>query len=69
MKTKKDYIAPQLTVVSFKIEQGFAQSGEVSLRLFQDAELDIINNNYNDYNEYNQENWHQGSSNIFGSGW
>ena len=67
MKTKKDYIAPQLTVVSFKIEQGFAQSGGVSLRLFQDISLDYaIDDNYNDYN---QENWHQGSSNIFGSSW
>ena len=65
METKKNYIAPQLTVVSFKAEQGYSLSSVSTMRLFHDAELDIINN----YNEYNQENWHQGSSNIFGSTW
>ena len=65
METKKNYIAPQLTVVSFKAEQGYSLSSVSTMRLFHDAELDIINN----YNEYNQENWSVDESNIFGSTW
>ncbi len=35
MKTKKEYIAPELTVVSFKTERGYASS--------QYATFDILN--------------------------
>lgn len=63
METKKKYIVPQLTVVSFKAERGYALS---SMRLFPDVDLDIINS---DYNSSNQENWLQDESNIFGSTW
>lgn len=63
METKKKYIVPQLTVVSFKAEWGYALS---SMRLFPDVDLDIINS---DYNSSNQENWLQDESNIFGSTW
>lgn len=66
METKKTYIAPQLTVVSFKAEQGYSLSGVSSMRLFQDASLDAIND---DYNSSNQENWYQDSKNIFGNEW
>ena len=66
METKKTYIAPQLTVVSFKAEQGYSLSAVSSMLLFQDANLDAIND---DYNDNNQENWNPGSSNIFGSSW
>ena len=66
METKKTYIAPQLTVVSFKAEQGYSLSGASTMRLFQDASLDAIND---DYNSSNQENWYQDSKNIFGNEW
>ncbi len=66
METKKTYIAPQLTVVSFKAEQGYSLSAVSSMRLFQDASLDAIND---DYNSSNQENWYQDSKNIFGNEW
>jgi len=56
METKKTYIAPQLTVVSFKAEQGYSLSAVSSMRLFQDASLDAI------YNSNNQENWHEYNS-------
>ncbi len=59
METKKTYIAPQLTVVSFKAEQGYSLSAVSSMRLFQDASLDAIND---DYNPNNQENWHEYNS-------
>ena len=59
METKKTYIAPQLTVVSFKAEQGYSHSAVSSMRLFQDASLDAIND---DYNSNNQENWHEYNS-------
>ena len=55
-----------LTVVSFKIEQGFATSGTCTMRLFQDADMAEINN---DYNASGQENWYQDGNNLFGNGW
>ena len=63
---KRTYIAPMLTVVSFKIEQGFATSGTCTMRLFQDADMAEINN---DYNASGQENWYQDGNNLFGNGW
>lgn len=65
METKKKYIVPQLTVVSFKAERGYALSNVSSMRLFPDVDLDINS----DYNSSNQENWLQDESNIFGSTW
>ena len=67
---KKQYIAPLLTVVSFRVEKGYAESGVLSttMNLFHEVELP---NDY--YNAQNQENWTEyndgnGSSNLFG-GW
>lgn len=59
MNTKKEYVAPTLTVVTFKVEKGFASS---EFRLFQD--LQLFNE---DYNDQAQENWHESSD--FGSDW
>lgn len=58
MKTKEKYIAPELTVVTFKVEQGFNASGNgmqslISLFCFQ-AEPE--------YNSHAQENWHEENS-------
>ena len=57
METKKEYIAPTLTVVSFKMEQGYAASGLLNgLRLFQDQML--FNEDYlPGYNAQAQEYW------------
>lgn len=66
MDTKKEYIAPKLTVVSFKMEQGYAAS---SLRLFQDQtrfEMDLNDPYYSDQSR--QEIWTE-SSNYFGNDW
>lgn len=59
MNTKKEYVAPTLTVVTFKVEQGFASS---EIRLFQDLQL------FNGYNDQAQENWTE-DNNSFGNGW
>lgn len=64
MDTKKEYIAPNLTVVSFKMEQGYAVS---DVRLFQDFIL--FNEDYDDkYNTQSQEIWESGG-NYFGETW
>jgi hypothetical protein len=63
MNTKKKYIAPALTAVSFKVEKGFATSGFSTLQLEND--IDLIQS----YNEQGQENWHwhDEGENLFGS--
>lgn len=66
MNTKKEYVAPTLTVVTFKVEQGFAASTE--FRLFQDFQL--FNEDYNNYyNNQAQENWEEPDNNYFGTIW
>ncbi len=56
MKTKENYIAPELTVVTFKVEQGFTASGNgmqslISLFCIQP-----------EYNSHAQENWQEENS-------
>lgn len=66
---KRTYIAPVLTVVSFKVEQGFTVSSvseNCTMRLFQNAELDIIDNGYN---ASGQQNWSQEGNHFFGNDW
>lgn len=58
MKTKENYIAPELTVVTYKVEQGFTASGNgmqslISLFCIQ-AEPE--------YNSHAQENWQEENS-------
>lgn len=65
MNTKKEYIAPTLTTVSFIVEQGFVGSSQ--LRLFQNFQL--FQQDYNaNYNDQSHENWNEEGS-AFGSGW
>ena len=68
METKKEYIAPTLTVVSFKVEHGYAASGlGLSLRLFQDQIL--FDQDFNpSYNTQAQEMWEE-EDDYFGYGW
>ena len=54
---KKHYIAPTLTVVTFKPERGYA--GSIAL-------LSLFQAEHDDYNTYNQENWDEEGS-LFGS--
>ena len=60
MKQKKQYIAPELTVVSFKSERGYIAS---NLSLFH--QQDQPNESYN---EQSQEKWESGGS-LFSGGW
>ena len=60
MNTKKKYIAPALTAVSFKVEKGFATSGFSTLQLENDIEL------FESHNQQGQENWHD-EGDLFGS--
>ncbi len=61
---KQKYIAPELTIVSFKVEQGFQAIG-VSLI----ERLDMFNILDEEYNQQGQENWTQSDDGYFGSGW
>ena len=68
---KKQYIVPSLTVVTFKMEQGYANS---TPSYQSTGFLDMFTLTMEDgYNANAQENWHEydngsGSSNLFG-GW
>lgn len=53
---KKEYIAPQLTVVEFRMEQGYASS-LLRLTLEQNAF----------FNDQGQENWVEEDNSLFGS--
>ena len=60
MNDKKEYIAPELTVVSFKVEQGFFGSGQKAFSLFPFLGIDAFNNQ-------SQEVWSEGGD--FGGDW
>lgn len=55
---KKQYLAPELTVVTFKIEQGFTASS-TGYQSTQMLDMFLIQSN-EDYNDQAQENWHDG---------
>ncbi len=61
-KIRRSYTAPQLTVVTFKAEKGFAVSGEMTLltSLFSFGDNDDASQNVSQY-DYN-DNW-------AGNGW
>lgn len=64
---KKEYIAPTLTAVSFRVERGYALSGGFGP---QNAFLGLIGMQADmdaGYNEQGQENWHE--SDYFGNDW
>lgn len=63
MKDHKDYIAPELTVVSFSSEQGFAVSGGPQGSSFVDL---FTLQDEQDYNSQAQQNWREGG-NLFDS--
>ena len=52
MNKKEKYIAPELTAVSFKVEQGFQSSGQRSLSL-----APILNMVLPEFNIQSQEIW------------
>lgn len=63
---KKQYIAPELTVVSFHVEHGFIMSNipQNSFRMF------FMNGIPQDgYNAQGQQEWMDDQSNIFGNSW
>ena len=56
-KEKKQYIAPQLTVVTFKAEQGYANSPQTRTAIF----LYLLQSNDATYNVNSaQEKWNDG---------
>lgn len=61
MKTKKEYIAPELTVVTFKAELGYANSVlQETLRMLTSL---------TGFNAYGQEMWTEETDNLGGNGW
>ena len=66
MNQKKQYIAPELTVVSFKMEKGYATSG-----LLPEPEAPFILGLFGDadgYNSQGQQVWEEDNS-TFGTVW
>ena len=57
---KKQYTAPKLTVVSFKIEEGFAGSNERSLLPTLELEEPV---------QGSQQNWASEDQTFFNRGW
>ena len=56
-KEKKQYIAPQLTVVTFKAEQGYANSPQTRTAIFLYLLQPEVNYNVNSA----QQNWNNGN--------
>ena len=65
---KKEYIAPTLTVVTFKIERGFALSNALGP---QNSFLGLLGleADLEDYNAQGQQKWYESETNYFGTGW
>lgn len=57
-KDKKQYIAPALTVVTFKVELGFALSNPTGYQSTNMLDMFLLQSNDN-YNNQAQENWHE----------
>lgn len=55
METKKEYIAPELTVVEFKSERGYASSGPDVLQVLNSLLGQISSSNIEGW-EYNENN-------------
>ncbi len=55
MKNKKKYTAPQLTVVTFKMEQGYAASLLESMMFWQSGDSEQVEN----YQQH--ETWNDGN--------
>ena len=55
METKKEYTAPMLTVVSFKVENGFVNTG-----IFESFTLweQTLDGNDHQVEDYSQASWH-----------
>ena len=70
MKSKKQYIAPELTVVSFRTERGYALSGsERGLFDLNFLQLDMSDESYSGYNAQGQQTWATADDSYFGSAW
>ena len=64
---KKQYIAPMLTVVTFKVERGFALSNGFGPQNSFLGLVGLETDQVQGYNTQGQQNWHE--SDYFGSGW
>ena len=68
MNSKKQYMAPELTVVSFKAERGYASS-EMRLLDVSFLSLDMEEGSFNGYNSQGQQSWSTDDEGYFGSRW
>ena len=58
--TKKDYIVPQLTVVSFKAERGYSVSGYVGQMNLMQEEIVAEDEAARQMEYYSVQDWHNG---------
>lgn len=58
MENKKQYIAPELTVVTFKAERGFALSGPTGYKETGLLDMFLLDHEA-DYSDQAQENWNE----------
>ena len=63
MKDKKKYIAPELTVVTFKVERGYAQSALKTIQLILPAAFNNVSPTST------QEGWGAIDQTTFGDTW
>ena len=63
MEKKKEYIKPELTVVSFKVEKGYAESITLTLNLWLASLSDPTNNHMESYEIGN--GWMEGTDNFW----
>ena len=65
MKDKKEYIAPELTVVTFKTERGYAASADGAVK---SAFIGLLSlSGESSYNTFGNENWT--NDDALNSGW
>lgn len=62
---KQPYEAPELTVVSFKVEQGFVGSGPFGSLIFWDHIIEDIDDEQQVEDYTTGHNWHSGSNHFW----
>lgn len=59
MEQTRQYIAPALTVVEFKVERGFAESSEMA------KAFNLFSLSQEGYNDNGQQEWDESEGNLF----
>lgn len=55
MKQKKTYVSPKVKTVSFKVEQGFAASGDGVFTLTETEPVDMVNASSNTNEQFSED--------------